>query len=297
MTAWGLCLIATVIAADPAAVDPAAEVHIKNVLVTLIEQVDVPAQDAGVLLRVVVKEGQVVEAGQLLGQIDDREAILARDRAQTDWEQARRLAENDLKVRYATKAAEVATAELKRSKDSVSTVARSISQTELDRLQLIADKAGLEIEQAQEDLALARSQQALKLNDLERTKLQVERRKLLAPLTGVVVQWKRHPGDWVEPGLPVVRVIRMHRLRAEGFATGKQLSPADVGRKVTFHVMTEAETSVKYEGELVFVNPEVDPVNGESRFWAEIDNPQLTLRPGQSGSLTIHPATVRLTPK
>ncbi len=292
MTSWGLCLIAAAVAAEPV-----AALRIDNVLVTLIEQVDVPAQDAGVLLRVVVKEGQVVEAGQLLGQIDDREATLARERAQADWEQARRLAENDLKVRYATKAAEVATAELKRSKDSVSTVARSISQTELDRLQLIADKASLEIEQAQEDLAQARSQQTLKLNDLERTKLLVERRKLVAPLTGVVVQWKRHPGDWVEPGLPVVRVIRMHRLRAEGFATGKQLSPADVGRKVTFQVVSSDGPTAKYDGELVFVNPEVDPVNGESRFWAELDNPQLTLRPGQSGSLAIHPPPINLTPR
>ncbi len=292
MGSWSVCLIVAACAADPV-----GELRIKQVLVTLIEQVDVPAQDAGVLMKVAVKEGQVVEAGQVLGQIDDREALLARDRAQADWEQARRLAENDLKVRYATKAAEVASAELKRAKDSLVSFPKSISQTELDRLQLLADKAGLEIEQANEDLALARSQQALKQNDFERTKLLVERRKLVAPLTGVVVQWKRHPGDWVEPGLPVVRVIRMHRLRAEGFATGQQLTPADVGRKVTCQVTSNGTPGAKYEGELVFVNPEVDPVNGESRFWAELDNPQLTLRPGQSGALTVHPVARTILPE
>jgi macrolide-specific efflux system membrane fusion protein len=41
------------------------------------------------------------------------------------------------------------------------------------------------------------------------------------------------------------------------------------------------------EGALRFVSPEIDPVTHQVRVWAEIDNRQLRLRPGQQGQLLI----------
>ena len=38
----------------------------------------------------------------------------------------------------------------------------------------------------------------------------------------------------------------------------------------------------------MFVSPEVNPVNGQVRVWADVDNKQLTLRPGLRGHLAIH---------
>lgn len=268
--------------------DAAAEIRIPAVVVTLIEQVDVPAQEQGVLLKRMVTEGQVVEEGQVLGQMDDRDVKLLRLRAEAELEQARLQAENDLKVRFADKSSEVAQAELKRALDSVEKFPKSVSQTELDRLQLLADKAALEKEQAQEDLATARIQQTLKQHDLDRMKLQEQRRRIVAPITGVVVQWKKHQGEWLEPGTPVVRVIRMHKLRAEGFALAGTLPREAIGRTVTLTAEMPGQPPLMLSGELLYVSPEVDPVNNQVRFWAEVDNPQLKLRPGQNGALVIH---------
>lgn len=278
------CLLAGIFGAEPA-----GDVRIDAVLVTLIEKVDVPAPEAGVLMRIAAKEGQIVEEGQLLGQIDDREVAIICARAEADLAQARRLAENDIKVRFARKSEEVAKAELKRSLTSVENFPKSVSQSELDRLRLVAEKATLEIEQAAEDLAVAQLQKSLKEHDLERATLQRDRRKIMAPLTGMVVEWKKHRGEWVEPGAVVVRVIRMHRLRAEGFAAAGGLPLSAVGQPVTFKTERPGQPPLTLSGELAFVSPEIDPVNGQVRFWAEIDNPQLQLRPGQAGTLTIHP--------
>ncbi len=267
---------------------PVADVRIPAVVVTLIDQVEIPAQEAGVLLKRVVPEGRVVEEGQLLAQMDDRDVKLVRGRAEADLEHARRVADNDLKIRFAQKAVEVAKAELKRALDSVEKFPKSVSQTELDRLQLLADKAALEVEQAQEEIAAAKIQQALKQHDLDRAKLQQERRRIVAPITGVVVQWKKNQGEWLEPGTPVVRVIRLHKLRAEGFAPAAALPLEAIGRSVTFTVDQPGQTAAKYAGELMFISPEIDPVNNQVRFWAEVDNTQLQLRPGQNGVLVIH---------
>jgi multidrug efflux pump subunit AcrA (membrane-fusion protein) len=39
----------------------------------------------------------------------------------------------------------------------------------------------------------------------------------------------------------------------------------------------------------VFVSPEVDPVNGQVRVWAEVENRDGQLRPGVHGKLSIGP--------
>jgi macrolide-specific efflux system membrane fusion protein len=275
----GLCL-----AGEPSA----KEVHVPSVVVTLIDQVDVPARESGMLTSLVIREGETVEEGKPIGQIDDRDVQLLKARAETEVAQARELFENDIKVRFAKKSSEVARAELQRALDSVERFAKSVSRTELDRLRLVADRTELEIEQAQQELKQAELSLALKQNDLERMQLLVERRQIAAPFTGMVVQWKRRKGEWVEPGTPVVRLIRLNRLRAEGFAPATVLPLAAVGRATTLTLQTAGLPSQTFTGQLVFVSPEIDPVNGQVRFWAEIDNPQLKLLPGQSGSLTIH---------
>lgn len=270
--------------------DPQAEIRIDSAQLTLIEQADISANESGLLSNVQVREGQMVESGEVLAGVDNREARILRERAMTELKLARSAAENDVTVRFAKLAAAVAKAELLRAQQSNEKFPKSVSATEIDRLKLLADKAELEIEQA--ELTLNQAQLALhvKAHDLEKATLALERRQLLAPFAGMVVQSKKHRGEWVEPGTPVMRLIRLDRLRAEAFLSTKDLPQNLVGRKVLFVMQTSSADSPKHEGELVFVSPEVDPVNGQVRIWAEIDNQDLKLRPGQTASLIIGPA-------
>ena len=163
----------------------------------------------------------------------------------------------------------------------------SVSQTEIDRLKLLADKAVLEIEQAELDLQQAKLALQVKQHDLDRAALAVERRSVVAPFPGMVVQWKKQRGEWVEPGTPVMRIIRLNRLRAEAFLDSKTLPLDLVGRPASLVFDVPGKASVSFTGKLVFVSPEIDPVNGQVRVWAEIDNHDLSLRPGQTGTLVI----------
>jgi macrolide-specific efflux system membrane fusion protein len=195
--------------------------------------------------------------------------------------------ENDIKVRFARKSQEVAAAELRRSQESVEKFPKSVSQTELDKLKLLADKANLEVEQATFDSEQALLSRQLKQNDVDRAQLQLDRRQIRAPFPGMIVQWKRQRGEWVEAGTPVVRMIRLNRLRAEAFASAKSLPPDVIGRTVHLLIDLPGKPNSKFEGKLTFVDPEIDPVNGQVRIWAEIDNTALTLRPGQTAVLVI----------
>ena len=48
----------------------------------------------------------------------------------------------------------------------------------------------------------------------------------------------------------------------------------------------QAAGAERFTGQVVFVHPEVDPVNGQIRVWAEIVNRDALLFPGDRGLLT-----------
>lgn len=282
-----LCLLLVPFAADTST-SPATGAMVRpisGVVLTLLDEASVPAREAGVLTSITARVGQTVEQGQVLGTIDERDALLRKRKAESELQQAQQAAENDIKIRFARKSADVAVAELDRAKEAAAKFNKSVSQTEIDRLQLLADKAELEIEQAQLDVTAAGLVRDLKARDLELADLSIAHRKITAPLTGMVVQWRQHLGEWVEPGLTVVRIIRLNRLKAEGFAPATELTAEHVGRPVKYLLVQPDGSTRAFAGEIAFVSPEIDPVNGQVRFWAEIDNPKLELRPGQIGIL------------
>lgn len=257
------------------------------VQITPHEQVEVPARDAAVLINLTVQEGQTVAANSPLGQLDDAEAQLAVNRSQLERDIAVNLARNDVRVRFAKKSAEVAQAELKRAQESIEKFQKSVSATELDRLRLAAERATLDIEQSELELRTAQLTAQLKETELSLAKRQAARRRLIAPLAGVVVQVHRRPGEWVEPGQPVVRLLRIDRLRASGFVDAKRAHTLKTGQPVSVSVDLPGQRETSFTGHLTFISPEVDPVNGQVRFWAEIENRDATLRSGLQGSLTV----------
>lgn len=290
----GLALLA--IAAAPAdAVFADGRLTIPAAQLTVIEQVEVPAREAGVLEAVHVREGALVESGEELARIDDSLAELERSQAKLETDIAQARAANDVTVRLARKTKEVAEAELQRSVESVERFRRSVSQTELDRLRLAAERAGLEIEQAEHERQLDALTADLKANGLKIAELNVRRRQILAPIAGVVVQVNRRTGEWVEPGDAVLRILRIDRLRATGIVKVSELRSDLTGQRATFVVNLPGRPQAEFEGEIVFVSPEVNPVNGEVRIWAEIENKDRLLRPGLQGTLVIQTSEDRKT--
>jgi membrane fusion protein, multidrug efflux system len=261
---------------------------IKSALVTVIEEAEIPAQVEGVLSAVEAREGKMIEAGGIVARIEDAEARLTHERATTEFEIARKQAENDLKIRVARKSTEVAKAELKRAMESVEKYKKSVSDTELDRLRLAAERAELEIDQAIHERETAKLTSRLKEIEMELAKQAVDRRVLVSPVSGMVVQVNRHQGEWVQAGKTVARVLRVDRLRVEGFVAAESLTGDLVGRRVTLAVNLPGKPGATFEGVVVFVSPEVNPVNQQARVWAEVENPKLLLRPGLRGNLTVH---------
>lgn len=264
-----------------------AQVSVPAVLVKLLDQVEVPAREAGVLVALPVQEGTLVEENARLALVDDKEARLFAERADLELRIATKQASSKVAVQSAEKNLAVAEQELRRAEESVAAIKNSISQTELDRLKLAVEQGRLSLDKARQDWQVAGMTKQLKQVESKTAQRNVERREIVSPFRGMVVQLHRQRGEWVEPGEKLLRLIRLDRLRAEGFIHARDAASDLMGRAVQLTVQLPQQPDAKFSGVVTFVSPEVDPVNGTVRILAEIDNGSLQLRPGLKGSLTI----------
>lgn len=279
-----LSFIAVAAAAEP------QSLRVPDAVVTLSEQIEVPARSAGVLATMNVREGDVVKAGQVAGVMDDTDARLAVAKAETESASARAEADNKLKVFAAEKAAAAAKAELQRAVESSEKYAKSVSQSELDRLRLQAEKGSLEHQQAEHERSQAQLTARIKANELDAARRTLDLHRITAPASGVVVDVRKHGGEWVEPGMPVLRIVRMDPLRVEAFVSAADAVGLRPGCEVLFQTAADTGAQKGTVGKLSFISPEIDPINGQVRIWAELPNSDGSLRPGLQGTLVITPS-------
>ena len=266
-----------------------AGIEIPSAVIKVSEEVAVPARDAGVLAKIEVKEGQLVEEGDCVVRLLDSDVRLAAERARLEAEIALRKFKNDVDLRYARKSTEVARAELARSLDTNEKYPKTVSNSELDRQRLQVDQGELQIQKAEHEREVAGLTREIRDSEQKIASEQLERRTILAPLRGMIVEVLRRRGEWVQPGDTVVRIVRLDRLKAEGFVPARHASLDLVGSKVRLKVVSADNKTTEFPGHIVFVNPEIDPLNSQVRVWAEVENLDLKLRPGMQATLTIEP--------
>ncbi len=233
---------------------------------------------------------------------------------------SRKQSESDVAVRLAEKSKDIAKYELDRAQKAKESFSGSISNSELNRLTVLFDQRTLEIEKTQEDRAISllkpeadlaavqqqaeaitrtqslaaekeQEQQVAQANlelansELAEAKLQLERRRLKAPFAATVVAVSRQPGEWVEPGSVVLRLIQLDRLRVEGFVSADQATEMKPGQRV--QIVFPGNVGKPVSGEIKFVSPEIEPVNQQVRIWAEFDNPEKRIRPGLVATMEV----------
>ncbi|MCA9058603.1 MAG: HlyD family efflux transporter periplasmic adaptor subunit [Planctomycetaceae bacterium] len=257
-----------------------------------------------------IAEASLAEAVRLLEQTREEASI------------AEQMAADDSGIRLAEKAEQLAKDHLDRARISRDLSRISVSEQEWFRLQNEYDKQRISTEKARIDQSLAkprsRSRQSqveqqrsvverlqhelqeaksgrelrqIELQSLKKSveiaEVRLERRRLTAPFSGVMVEEKKHAGEWVEAGEPVMRLIGLSRLYVEGFASAADVAGIRPGRTVRV-IGTLNNTKIPLTGTLVFVSPEVDS-NSQVLVRAEVENPEETFRPGERAEMLILP--------
>ncbi len=263
--------------------------------VSLIEEADVPAQEAGVIVDIKVKPGQIVKKGELVATIDDAIPRAEKRKATADHTAAKEKADSDVDIRYAIAAAGVAEYEYKKNLEAYNTVKNSVPWVEVKRLELAWQRAILQKEQADVEHRINKMTVETKAAELDAAEEGIRHRQIKSPLDGVVLEVTPHSGEWVKPGDKILRVVRMDRVRVEGYLNSSKFARQNVrGRPVIVSVALVGQAQpMQVPGRVSFVSP-LDEPSGEYKVWAEVDNQQIAgtddlwvLHPGASAAMTI----------
>jgi multidrug resistance efflux pump len=292
---FGLCLALIAIAgwaAEPASeTTEASDSGVITSYLGAIKDVPLAADEVGKLVEVMVDDGVSVPNGAMLAQIDDKDAIMARDVAEYKYKAARKQATNDVSVRAAIAAEGVAKASYDKILQANERQPGSYTETEVLRAKLDWERSGLQIDLAKHEMDVAKDEAYAAWAQLKQAEAMIERRKLKAPFAGVVNQVVREQGEWVNAGDAVVHLVQMDRLRVHGRIEADRFHWKDVvGKPVEVIVHLPGGNTHQVSGKIGFASPVVDD-DGTFRVWAEIENTQVgdnwLLGPGLAATMQL----------
>lgn len=292
--AYVLTAIVAVWAAGAFAQDtsPGANPVLSGCLVQFQDDVKIPAKEAGVLVDLAVKEGEQVQAEEIIARVDDSEPRMQKKIAEYGLEAAVKRAKDDIEIRYQKAAALVAKADYEQLLETNLRAEKAVTEVDIRRAKLDWDRAELGIEKSQNDLVLARYDALAKNAELEATKLAIGRRTIRAPFDGEVVTIYRHQDEWVNPGDPILRLVRLDTMEVEGAVDLADYDPHEIqGCEVTIEVELARGRKEQTKGRIIYVSSMVR-LDGKYLVRAEVANRQQhgrwLLRDGLTAEMTIH---------
>jgi multidrug efflux pump subunit AcrA (membrane-fusion protein) len=269
-----------------------AELQLPICYTALIDDIDVPARETGLLRELHITEGMLVETGATLASIDDSIVQRKREEAEAKLKAADQRAASTVELSYAE--AELAVASSEEAAGEKLRAKGSMSFSEYQKLALEKRRAELQIEKTQNDLLIQKLSADAERAALASTVDAIERHRIVSPLDGNVHEIYKRPGEWIESGQAICRIVRMNRIRVQGFVLASQYDPQQLGgRAVTVVAELARGRTATFNGQIVHVGLEKTSIQ-DARYvvWAEVDNQvengYWMLLPGSAVSMTIH---------
>ena len=226
---------------------------------------------SGKIARVCVEEGDTVQAGQVLVELDrSEEEIDARIRAF--------VAESQAEVHSASEKEHILGALLDASKKLYNNT-KSISREDIERKELEYRLAAYERQRMQVVKEREKLEATLAADELAK-------RTLRSPIAGVVGKVFMHEGESCEPVDPLIQVVDVSRGYFVGNVEEKLGRKLSKGQSVALHIQTGTEQT-ELVGTVSFVSPVVDPSSGLMLVKVEFQNAGGVIRPGVAGVMLI----------
>lgn len=226
----------------------------------------------GNVVEVLKREGDIVQAGELLVKIDSKEIgsdLLGAQAAISEAEAA--LAEVKNQIKSAQSAKEAAESNLKLAETSYNRIKdlyekKSVTKQEFDEATNRLNQARSNFEQANSQIFALQarlSQISARLEQAKANAAKVSTIKSLtevkAPFAAKVVARKVEPGALAAPGVPLMVLEDLGQIRFEASVPERLIGLLTEGTKIT--VQIDALNKEKFEGTVVEIVPSADPMS------------------------------------
>ena len=254
----------------------------------------VAAQADGIIMKLFVDDGAMIQAGMPMIEIDPRLAESEVEVSKRELSAAELKASDDSNVKYSKAAKKVAEKEVEMSKELASRGAEGTMDGEKKRLEL--EKAGFQVGVSEIEKLRDAADVGVKTAKLTASKVQVELRKMPAQRTGMVSEIAKRQFDWVRAGEPILRLTSMEKIRIKGVAEVFD-SPQfllNAPANVTIYYAAGKSLPEPVRGIVTYVSPRSF---GQNRYQIYVDLPNQVTADGQYLFREGMVATVEVTPR
>jgi len=213
------------------------------------EEAQIGSEVSGRITEILVDEGEAVEAGQVLLEIDP-------ERRNLELANAR--------------------AGLTEASAAVGEQGREFRRAKTLHERGIASDADLD--KAETALALARSRAAAARAQVGVAERAVRDASVRAPFAGLIARREVSRGEFVNVGQPLFELVALDPVEVEFHLAERDSSRAVIGQEVRVSVAPFPDET--FQGIVSVVSPTIDPRTRTLRVKARIDNPDGRLRPG-----------------
>ena len=258
---------------------------ISEVVLRIVEERKIPSRVSGVVSTSQLVVGLLANEGDTLLELESEKIKVRVEVLRQELEISRQQASSRVEIEFGKKSRAVAEAERRRAVESNNKFPGLVPPSEMDRLQLVIDRASAELEKNEFTSELNGKLARVKELAWELGKIELTDHVIRAPMNGMIVEVFRHTGEWVNVSEPVARMIRMDVLRAEVDISAKYSLQQIRDASPVFHPAAIELGDKSYIGKVMLVHPEINPINHTSRVWIEFPNQGLELRPGMTGRI------------
>lgn len=222
------------------------------------EHIVISPKKAGIIEKILVREGEKVREGQVLIQLDDMDARLQVERAEA-------------RVREAE-------ASLDTNRNTLFRYQKLLESKVIP--QQTYDDISLKVKLDEARLALAKTELKLAQQNLSD-------HRILSPIHGVINLKIASPGEHVNvaPKDEILTIVQMDPLELEFFVPENWVGRIRQGSQIQFVV--RAFTDETYSATLHFISPTADPATRNVKMKAIAPNPRHRLKPGFFAEVTL----------
>ena len=245
-------------------------------------------------IMIPVRKGMRVFKDQVLGIFDDVElhSILKINEAQLEL--ARTEAKKEIELIHAAHGVRLAWLEHQMMIEANQRTPNSFPKIDVERAKFTMEQANAQLELQKFNLhEVKRREVVVRENELERTRVLIDRRKLISSLNGMIIDITAAEGQWLREGEPVLHIVQFDPIWIQIMVPVMGYELNDLyGKQANVRVPLANGRFEMFQGTVVFCKPNIE--GGDNFFaYVEIENPRRghfwLLQPGIGGVEVVIP--------
>ncbi len=255
------------------------------------KKIALKSEASGTIQKLAVAEGRHVAAGQILVELDDREARLSLERLEAV--RLKNLSDLFLEKRFAEADKEIAPAVLDKlakaqavfEKASEAFGRAEASQADLEKAQKDYELALIEAGRKKEEILASSKNLTQSEIDVKLARLSLEKTRIKAPYAGIITEIKVSPQERIEAGRELFTLVDLSQIKVKAKVLESEIGKMRAGREV--FLQFAAYPGRSFKGWVEAVSPIVSAEDRTCSVHVAVANASEEIKPGMHAEVEI----------